>query len=87
MSQKKSIATKHKLPQTINRIHRSLGESGLWIDPDIWRRIKGEGGRRGIEGLPSTNRYLHYHYADLALKSKKKPNAKVTTKSKNKARS
>ena len=59
-------------------------ERGLWIDPDIWRRIKGEGGRRGVEGLPSTKRYLEY--ADLALRSAKKPNLKPTTKPKNKSR-
>lgn len=42
--------------------------SGLWIDPDIWRRVKGPGGRRGVEGLPSTDRFLHF--ADIALGNK-----------------
>jgi hypothetical protein len=60
-------------------------ERGLWIDPDIWRRIKGEGGRRGVEGLPSTNRYLDY--ADLTLKSTEKPKPRSTPKRKNKSRS
>jgi len=60
-------------------------ERGLWIDPDIWRRIKGEGGRRGVEGLPSTNRYLEY--ADLALESAKKPIPKPNPKRKTKSRS
>ena len=35
-------------------------QRGLWIDPEISRRIKGEGGRRGVEGLPSTTRFLDY---------------------------
>ena len=60
-------------------------ERGLWIDPDIWRRIKGEGGRRGVEGLPSTTRYLQY--ADLALKSTETPTPEPTPKPKNKSRS
>ena len=38
---------------------------GVWIAPDLERKIKGEGGRRGLTEPP----YSYYlHLADLALK-------------------
>jgi hypothetical protein len=75
MPRKKTSTKNQDLPSK-NQSNGKLDslERGLWIDPDIWRRIKGEGGRRGVEGLPSTSRYLQY--ADLALKNANKPNRK-----------
>jgi hypothetical protein len=86
MPRKKTSTKNQDLPSK-NQSDRKLDnvECGLWIDPDIWRRIRGEGGRRGVEGLPSISRYLQY--ADLALKNAKKPNLKPVSKSKNKSRS
>jgi hypothetical protein len=54
-SKKKSPAKAHKVKSR-----------GVWIAPDLERKIKGEGGRRGLVEPP----YSYYlHLADLALKS------------------
>jgi len=53
-AKKKSLARAHKVPSR-----------GLWIAPDLERKIKGEGGRRGLTDPP----YSYYlHLADLVLK-------------------
>jgi hypothetical protein len=53
-SKKKSPAKAHKVKSR-----------GVWIAPDLERKIKGEGGRRGLVDPP----YSYYlHLADLALK-------------------
>lgn len=45
---------------------RKVKSSGVWIAPDLERKIKGEGGRRGLTEPP----YSYYlRLADLALKS------------------
>lgn len=45
---------------------RKVKSSGVWIAPDLERKIKGEGGRRGLSEPP----YSYYLYlADLVLKS------------------
>ena len=61
MPRKKKISGKTSLTEqpTEGVSPENTGE-GLWIDPEISRRIKGEGGRRGVEGLPSTTRFLDY---------------------------
>ncbi|HET7439717.1 MAG TPA: hypothetical protein VFJ47_00325, partial [Terriglobales bacterium] len=42
--------------------------TGVWIAPDLERKIKGEGGRRGLTEPP----YSYYlHLADLVLKPEK----------------
>src|SRR5690348_13292988 len=46
------------------RAHK-VQSRGLWIAPDLERKIKGEGGRRGLVDPP----YSYYlHLADLVLK-------------------
>ena len=41
-----------------------ISSSGVWIAPDLERKIKGEGGRRGLSEPP----YSYYlHLADLVL--------------------
>src|SRR5579859_2657667 len=43
---------------------RKVKSTGVWIAPDLERKIKGEGGRRGLTEPP----YSYYlHLADLAL--------------------
>jgi hypothetical protein len=61
MPRKKKMSAKTTVPEkpTEAQPSENTGE-GLWIDPEISRRIKGEGGRRGVEGLPSTTRFLDY---------------------------
>jgi len=45
---------------------RKVKSSGVWIAPDLERKIKGEGGRRGLTEPP----YAYYlRLADLVLKS------------------
>jgi len=86
MTQKKPVRKSHEFPSKHQPDPNPKNEErGLWIDPDIWRRIKGEGGRRGVEGLASTKRYLEY--ADLVLRSAKKPNLTPISKPKSKSRS
>lgn len=54
-AKKKAPARAHKVPSR-----------GLWIAPDLERKIKGEGGRRGLTDPP----YSYYlHLADLVLKA------------------
>lgn len=49
---------------------RKVKSTGVWIAPDLERKIKGEGGRRGLTEPP----YSYYLYlADLALKSEPGP--------------
>ena len=49
---------------------RKVKSTGVWIAPDLERKIKGEGGRRGLTEPP----YSYYlHLADLALKSEPNP--------------
>src|SRR3954447_7581683 len=44
---------------------RKVNSKGLWIAPDLERKIKGEGGRRGLSDPP----YGYYlQLADLILK-------------------
>ena len=53
-AKKKASVRAHKVPSR-----------GLWIAPDLERKIKGEGGRRGLTDPP----YGYYlHLADLVLK-------------------
>lgn len=63
--------------QVLNRFRPCMSEKkkarahkvksrGVWIAPDLERKIKGEGGRRGLTEPP----YSYYlHLADLVLKS------------------
>jgi len=61
MARKKKIVSKTALPhKPAEPLPPETEQPGLWIDPEISRRIKGEGGRRGVEGLPSTTRFLAY---------------------------
>jgi len=61
MPRKKKIPGKTGLPEKpTGALPSESNEQGLWIDPEISRRIKGERGRRGVEGLPSTTRFLDY---------------------------
>ena len=61
MPRKKKISGKTSVPEKPTEPSPSENSGqGLWIDPEISRRIKGEGGRRGVEGLPSTTRFLDY---------------------------
>ena len=49
---------------------RKVRSTGVWIAPDLERKIKGEGGRRGLSEPP----YSYYlHLADLALKTPPPP--------------
>jgi hypothetical protein len=51
---------------------RKVNSKGLWIAPDLERKIKGEGGRRGLSEPP----YGYYlQLADLVLK----PSSHLTT--------
>lgn len=61
MPRKKKTSGKTSVPEKPTEASPSENSGqGLWIDPEISRRIKGEGGRRGVEGLPSTTRFLEY---------------------------
>jgi len=58
---KKNTPSEPPLPEKPDQTLTSeTKQPGLWVDPEISRRIKGEGGRRGVEGLPSTTRFLDY---------------------------
>src|SRR5579871_6924209 len=49
---------------------RKVKSSGVWIAPDLERKIKGEGGRRGLTEPP----YSYYlHLADIALRTSPNP--------------
>lgn len=51
---------------------RKVKSSGVWIAPDLERKIKGEGGRRGLTEPP----YSYYlHLADIALRTPSSPAA------------
>lgn len=55
------MATKKKTPARAHKVR----SRGVWIAPDLERKIKGEGGRRGLTDPP----YSYYlHLADLVLK-------------------
>lgn len=55
------MAAKKKAPARAHKVQ----SRGLWIAPDLERKIKGEGGRRGLTDPP----YGYYlHLADLVLK-------------------
>jgi|SRR5581483_8336925 hypothetical protein len=55
------MTTKKKAPARAHKVR----SRGLWIAPDLERKIKGEGGRRGLTDPP----YSYYlHLADLVLK-------------------
>lgn len=55
---------KGKQPKKVRA--RKVRSTGVWIAPDLERKIKGEGGRRGLSEPP----YSYYlHLADLALRT------------------
>lgn len=55
------MTAKKKAPARAHKVR----SRGLWIAPDLERKIKGEGGRRGLTDPP----YSYYlHLADLVLK-------------------
>ena len=55
------MTSKKKAPARAHKVR----SRGLWIAPDLERKIKGEGGRRGLTDPP----YSYYlHLADLVLK-------------------
>ena len=62
------MTAKKKAPARAHKVQ----SRGLWIAPDLERKIKGEGGRRGLTDPP----YSYYlHLADLVLKPSGSNNA------------
>ena len=74
MPRKKKTVSETPLPQKpAETLLPDAKQPGLWIDPEKSRRIKGEGGRRGVEGLPSTTRFLDYADSAPTDQSSSKP--------------